>query len=207
MSGTQVSLPLFVALRYLKSSRRDAYITFLSLSAAGGICLGVAALILALAALSGFQTALRQETLARTPHLEIEVTNQESGKELVDQVLLIEGVSAAQLLSRGQIWVVAGGRARPVQVTGFGGTLPSEFPDAPSRQPGLYVSDRLANIWGLAEGEAIELASARPINRLRRLSPGSSELVMACRIWRSGLTLAESESPSRPVRLQLASSV
>ena len=63
---SRVPLPLWVAIRYLKSTRRDAFITFLSMTAAGGIALGVAALILALAALSGFQAALKGEVLART---------------------------------------------------------------------------------------------------------------------------------------------
>ena len=68
-----LSLPLWIAIRYLKSSRRDAFITFLSLTAAGGIALGIAALILALAALSGFQAALKSEVLSRTPHIEVEL--------------------------------------------------------------------------------------------------------------------------------------
>ncbi|MEE9561567.1 MAG: lipoprotein-releasing system transmembrane subunit LolC, partial [Thermoanaerobaculia bacterium] len=64
---------LYVALRYLKSTRRDALITFLSATAAGGVGLGIAALILALAALTGFQAALRQEILTRTPQIEVEL--------------------------------------------------------------------------------------------------------------------------------------
>ena len=39
---------LYVALRYLKSTRRDALITFLSATAAGGIALGIAVALTAL---------------------------------------------------------------------------------------------------------------------------------------------------------------
>ena len=48
MSGpsSRLSLPLYLALRYLRSARRDAFVTFLSATAAGGMALGVAALVL-----------------------------------------------------------------------------------------------------------------------------------------------------------------
>ena len=69
MSSLGGSFPLYIAQRYLRSKRRDAFITFLSLVAAGGIALGVAALILSSAALTGFQDVLRTEVLARPPHV------------------------------------------------------------------------------------------------------------------------------------------
>ena len=54
-------LPLLLAARYLKSSRRDAYVSFLSLLAGGGIALGVAALVLVLSGLAGLQAFLRSD--------------------------------------------------------------------------------------------------------------------------------------------------
>jgi len=69
LSPAPRSFPLLVALRYLRSTRRDAFTSFLSAVAAGGIGLGVAALVLALAALAGMQRLLRAEILARTPAL------------------------------------------------------------------------------------------------------------------------------------------
>jgi len=104
-------LPLWVAIRYLKSSRRDAFITFLSMTAAGGIALGVAALILALAALSGFQSALKEEVLSRTPQIEVELpagTDPEMAREAVQAV---DGVQSAQVVVRGRGWLLARGRS------------------------------------------------------------------------------------------------
>jgi len=68
-----VPFPVVLALRYLRSTRRDAFASFLSAVAAGGIGLGVAALILSLAVISGFQEALRGELLGRTPQIEVEL--------------------------------------------------------------------------------------------------------------------------------------
>ena len=57
-------LPLLLAARYLRSSRRDAYVSLLSALAGGGIALGVAALVLVLAGLAGLQSFLRSDVLA-----------------------------------------------------------------------------------------------------------------------------------------------
>lgn len=153
---------LYVALRYLKSTRRDALITFLSATAAGGIALGIAALILALAALTGFQAALRGEILARTPQIEVELPPDAEGEAARRSVAQLPGVEGVGLLIRGRGWLLAAGRARPVELVGFDGELPGFFPEASDRAEGLYVGDRLATIWGLGEGDLVEVASTRP---------------------------------------------
>src|SRR5262249_5807758 len=65
--------PVILAVRSLRSTRRDAFASFLSAVAACGLALGVAALILSLAVISGFQSALRAELLGRTPQIEVEL--------------------------------------------------------------------------------------------------------------------------------------
>ena len=69
---------------------------------------------------------------------------------------------AAQLVGRGRGWIMARGRVRAVEMTGFGRSLPKQFPGATSEDPGLYVSERLAISWGLEPGDPIEVASTRP---------------------------------------------
>ena len=68
-SGREISWTAALALRYLKSGRKDAFVSFLSAVAMGGIGLGVAALILSLSALNGLQEALRGEVLSRTSEI------------------------------------------------------------------------------------------------------------------------------------------
>jgi lipoprotein-releasing system permease protein len=156
------ALPLQIALRYLRSTRRDALVSFLSLAASCGIGLGVAALILALAALSGFQGALRDEILARTPEIEI---TPPPGADLETLARQIEGARsglAAQLLMRGRGWIVARGGARPVRLIAFEESLPSLFPGVVQRGQGLYIGSDLAARWRLDVGEIVEVVSARP---------------------------------------------
>ena len=162
MTRISVSFPLFVAQRYLRSSRRDSFVTFLSLTAAGGIALGVAALILSSAALTGFQDVLRSEVLARTPHIEVGFPAGVDLEKVATEVSSIQGVVSVRPWLRGRGWLLSAGRARPVEVVGFDDSLPDQFPGARSRDPGLYVSDRLAESWGLEMGHMTEVISARP---------------------------------------------
>lgn len=162
MSRSSVPLPLFVAQRYLRSTRRNAFITFLSWTATGGIALGVAALILCSAALTGFQAVLRGEVLARTPHVEVTLSPGEEIETVAAGIATVDGVQSVRSWLRGRGWILSAGRARPVEIVGFEDSLPDQFPEADRRSPGLYVSDRLISSWGLQTAEVLEIVSARP---------------------------------------------
>ncbi len=155
-----------MARRYLRSTRRDAFISFLTFTAAGGLALGVAALILALAMLTGFQSALKDEILSRTPEMEIRLapgSGRDEADRLTARLASEEDVARAQLVAHGQGWILAEGRVRAVEIVGFDGDLPVSFPDAsPGRASGLYVGQRLAEAWSLADGQTLEVASSRP---------------------------------------------
>ncbi len=155
-----------LALRYLRSTRRDAFASFLSAVAAGGLALGVAALVLSLAALSGFQGVLKGEVLARTPRLEVELPAGASAEALDAAVAAVRAdpeVATAQVTLRGHGWLVtAGGLAQPVDLTGFAGPVPRDYPGAAGGRPGLYVDDGLAARWGLEPGEVVEVVSPVP---------------------------------------------
>jgi lipoprotein-releasing system permease protein len=158
--------PVELALRYLKSTRRDAFASFLSAVAAGGLALGVAALVLSLAAMSGFQGVLIGEVLARSPLLEV-VIPAAAGPEAVEEARraleTVPEVAAVHETVRGQGWVVAAnGLARGVEMTGFSGTVPRGYPGVEGAAPGLYVDSTLAGMWGLEVGDPIEVVSPVP---------------------------------------------
>jgi lipoprotein-releasing system permease protein len=154
---------VLLALRYLRSTRRDSFASFLSKVAAGGIGLGVAALILFLAALSGFQEAVRADVLAHTPQVEVELPRGADLAPAAAAVRAVPGVVAAQPAVRGGGWLVSGsGLVRPVEIVGFAGELPASFPGAAGGPEGLYVEDDLAAMWGLETGEVLEVVSPHP---------------------------------------------
>jgi lipoprotein-releasing system permease protein len=62
---------LFVGMRYTKAKRKNHFISFISLTSMIGIGLGVAALIVVLSVMNGFQKELRTRILGVASHLEI----------------------------------------------------------------------------------------------------------------------------------------
>jgi len=157
--------PVLLALRYLRSTRRDAFASFLSAVAAGGIALGVTALVLSLAVISGFQDALRGEILSRTPQIQVDLppAMTAGGVEAARRAALaVPGVRSAQVQVAGSGWLVTRGRVQPVDMVGFEGRVPASFPGAAGRPEGLYVEAALAARWGLATGDAITVVSPRP---------------------------------------------
>ncbi len=163
-------LPLLLALRYLKSGRRDAYVSFLSALATGGITLGVAALILVLGGLSGLQDFLRSDVLSRTPHIEVEVPPETDASALCAALAEVEGVVEAQRILRARGWLLVAGGAVNVHAVGYEGRLPRAFPlvEAAPGSPeepageGVYVGDGLARRWAIRAGDLVEVVSPRP---------------------------------------------
>ena len=60
---------LFVALRYLLAPRKQAFISLISIISVLGVAVGVAALVIALALMTGLQGELRDRILGSTPHI------------------------------------------------------------------------------------------------------------------------------------------
>jgi len=62
---------LFIGLRYTRAKRRNHFISFISLISMCGIALGVAALIVVLSVMNGFQKELRTRILGVASHVQI----------------------------------------------------------------------------------------------------------------------------------------
>ena len=67
--GFPIPYELFIALRYLKGSRRTLGGNLTSVIAIGGVTVGVAALITTLAVMTGFREDIRSKILGTQPHL------------------------------------------------------------------------------------------------------------------------------------------
>ncbi len=65
----------YVGLRYLRSGKRSGrnrFISFISMISMAGIALGVAALIIVMSVMNGFQKEVRDRMLSVLPHIEIQ---------------------------------------------------------------------------------------------------------------------------------------
>jgi lipoprotein-releasing system permease protein len=63
---------LMIAMRYLRARRKDAFISITTLFTAVGVTIGVAALVVMLAVMSGFETNLRQRMLSLSPQVQVQ---------------------------------------------------------------------------------------------------------------------------------------
>jgi lipoprotein-releasing system permease protein len=79
-SLAKLPFELFVGLRYTRAKRKNHFISFISLTSMIGIALGVAALIVVLSVMNGFQTELRTRILGVASHLEITGANNQLSK-------------------------------------------------------------------------------------------------------------------------------
>src|SRR5262245_61395467 len=60
---------LFVALRYLRARRKQAFISVISLISAIGVAVGVMALLITLALMTGLQSELRDRIIGSSAHI------------------------------------------------------------------------------------------------------------------------------------------
>ena len=63
------NLPLFIGYRYTRSKRREGFLSFISAFSLGAMTLGVAALIIVLSVLNGFDSEIKQRLLKVIPHV------------------------------------------------------------------------------------------------------------------------------------------
>ena len=66
-------LPLFVGLRYVRARTQKFFVSFITWVSLVGVCLGVAALIVILSVMNGFEGELRGRLLALSAHARIVV--------------------------------------------------------------------------------------------------------------------------------------
>lgn len=80
---------LLIGLRYTRAKRKNHFISFISLTSMVGIALGVAALIVVLSVMNGFQKELRTRILGVASHLEITGNNNQLNgwQAIVDSTL------------------------------------------------------------------------------------------------------------------------
>ncbi|HSD69417.1 MAG TPA: lipoprotein-releasing ABC transporter permease subunit [Woeseiaceae bacterium] len=120
---------LFVGLRYLRAKRRTRFVSFITLISLAGIALGVAALIVILSVMNGFEAELRDRLLSMTAHGSVSADYSSDDGSIGDwasvqqQLLAADGVVAAAPYVQMEGMVRTGKSLRAVLVNGV---LPEE---------------------------------------------------------------------------------
>src|SRR5207244_12596197 len=69
MAGRGLPVELFLSLRYLRARGQRANLSLFVWIGVGGVFLGVSALIVVLAVMTGFQDGIREKIIAANPHI------------------------------------------------------------------------------------------------------------------------------------------
>ena len=112
----------FVSLRYLKSRRRQGFISLITLISVGGVAVGVMVLIVVLSVMSGFETTLKEKLLGINAHLWVlpQRAGQLQGyRELADRLETIPRVTHATPFTAHEVMLMAGGRVAGTIVRGI----------------------------------------------------------------------------------------
>ena len=215
---------LLVGLRYTRAKRRNHFISFISLTSMAGIALGVAALIVVLSVMNGFQRELRERILGVASHVQIAG----SGNRLQDWRAVIARVGehprvvAAAPFVNAQAMLAAGSAVRGAVVRGV---LPADEDRVAdigrhmragaldTLRPGAWhivLGSELARALGLVRGDKVTLIApqgqvtpAGVIPRLRQFTvTGIFEVGMF--EYDSGLALVHLEDAQRLYQMDAA---
>jgi lipoprotein-releasing system permease protein len=116
-----VDLPfeLFVAVRYLLARRKQAFISLISLISMLGVCVGVMALLIALALMTGLQGELRDRLVGSTAHVYVfkqnGITNPDDD---IRKLLSLPDVVGASPVILGQGLIQSPANTAPVTIKG-----------------------------------------------------------------------------------------
>ena len=112
----------FVSLRYLKSRRRQGFISLITLISVGGVAVGVMVLIVVLSVMSGFETTLKEKLLGINAHLWVlpQRTGQLEGyRVLAGRIETVPRVTHATPFTAHEVMLMAGGRVAGTIVRGI----------------------------------------------------------------------------------------
>jgi len=115
------SYELFISLRYLRARRKQVFVSIITFISIAGILLGVAALIIVLAVMNGFETDLRNKILGVNAHV---VLMEYSGAmrnpaKVIDTVSKVKGVAGATPFVYGQAMLKSGPNVSGVVIRGI----------------------------------------------------------------------------------------
>ncbi len=171
----------FIGRRYLRSKQKQAFISLITILSTAGVAVGVMALIVVIAVMSGFESDLKSRILGGQAHIEVK----RHGSAFTDYSRVLEflktvdGVEAASPVIYSQVMLrsssgVSGAALRGVDPETAGKviktlnniSLPNESQLRQNANklpaiPGIVLGQELAKNLGVAKGDLVYLISAR----------------------------------------------
>ena len=169
-----MSFELFVALRYLFARRKQAFISLISLISTIGVAVGVMALVIALALMTGLQGELRDRILGSTAHVYVWKTGGiEDYQAEVARLRAVEGVVGAGPAILGKALVSTDRADAFISLKGVdpaleagvtdiqramqSGSIAALTPASEEELPGILLGRNLAAQLGVGTGDMVTL--------------------------------------------------
>lgn len=156
-----------------RKGRRDRFVSFVAATSMAGIALGVAALIVVLSVMNGFQKEVRDRMLSVLPHVEIYVSGGDperilsQWKSIADDALKSPAVSAAAPFVSAQGMLMHGQELRGIQVRGIDPAteinvsdvgrqmVSGKLTELKSGRFGIVLGQELADLLGIRIGQTV----------------------------------------------------
>ena len=185
---------LFVSLRYLQAKRKQAFISLISFISIGGVAIGVAALIIVLAVMTGFQNDIRDKILGTMAHILIQkpAMTLPEAQSFLPQLQQMPQVASLLPYANGQVLLSSNDNVSSVQMMGVDATNPVsiahlaahvnegtidglnerhrnyEDPNGPARD-GIVLGIEVARLLGVFIGD--EVTVVLPMGRILPTGP------------------------------------
>lgn len=169
-----MTFELFIALRYLLARRKQAFISVISLISTMGVAVGVMALVIALALMTGLQGELRDRILGSTAHVYVWKSGGiEDYRAEVEKLRAIEGVVGAGPAILGKALISTDKADAFISLKGVDpalepsvtdiaramlrGGVDALIPENEDAPPGILVGRNLAEQLGVRVGDTASL--------------------------------------------------
>ena len=188
-----MSYELFVSIRHLSAKKSQKFISLNTWISIAGVGLGVMALIVVIAVMSGFSKDLRDKILGTNSHIVVSNMNQamvDNYNDILKKIRSMKGVTAAAPFIMNQVMLINGDRVSGVVARGIdpdsegvvsdlgknmiSGTVfdlkvkPNHFKKKKSRQgkkrAGIILGKELSRRMGVGVGDIVSMVS--PVSRV-----------------------------------------
>jgi len=190
-----MTFEFFIAKKYLKAKRKEGFISLITFLSVAGVTVGVMALVVVMAVMSGAETDFRKRILGLEPHMYI---MNHSGKfkdykEIVERNIKRNGVIGASPILFSQAMIRTPSSFSGVFVRGIDpesefslikGYTPNQLKvllpkeNGKGNLPGIILGKQLANSVGVIPGDKIVLLSPKGFISLNGMMPSMKQFVV-----------------------------
>ncbi len=181
-----------ISLRYLRAKRKQTFISVISFISIAGVTLGVAALILVLAVMTGFTDGVRKQILGNVPHVLVQHYGDaiHNADEIVAAAEQIEQVRSAVPYVSKEAMLLSKGNVAAVSIKGIdtqhrifsqplltldGQPAAETFFAADAVRPGIVIGADTAASLGISVGDSVNvippLFNITPFGMVPKMKP------------------------------------